>query len=642
MSGIFGLIRFDGQPVTDAALRQMHQAMAFWGAGDPVLWRQAGAGIGVLHSSFPPDVSGLFPPQEPQQPTVIAACGRIDNQADLAAALPGAFGGQRLSDAEAIQRAYLHWGEQCIQRLRGDWTLAAWDERQDRLFLARDQQGISSLYYCRQPGFFAFASSIKALLALPEIPQRPDLQRLAQVLVSWPGTGSPTAYAGISQLPPAHALRVTATGIELTRYWRLEDTPPLRLASDQAYLDAFLEIYSEAVRCRLVSGEGIGAVGASLSSGLDSGSICALAARELARQGRDLPVFSSVPVYDTRALGMRNRYGDESPLIEQDRQFIGNLDLHYIRSEDFSPLTGLQYALDIHDSPLHAAGNSFWIASLLRSARKLGLEILLIGQAGNAVISWTGGVESLWPLLWPGRWSELRALPSRLRLPLWRLAWRHFIRPPLLPLSNGWTRLRAARQEPWTDNSAINPAWARSLDLGRQLRLAGHDPLFIPSTDPFQARVQIMQPGNSVIGTLWAENGAAAGLDVRDPTLDQRLAEFCLAIPDEQYRLDGLDRSLIRRAMQGLLPDAVRLNRRRGLQSADLGYRLLAELPQAQEWMQRLAGSPLAQEVLDLSKMNAVLQALQQEVNLQTTLQAGTVFVRGLMVGMFLLRFDAS
>lgn len=115
--------------------------------------------------------------------------------------------------------------------------------------------------------------------------------------------------------------------------------------------------------------------------------------------------------------------------------------------------------------------------------------------------------------------------------------------------------------------------------------------------------------------------------------------EFCLAIPDEQYRLNGHDRWLIRRAMKGLLPDEVRLNTRRGLQAADLGYRLLAELPQVQAMLARLEQCELAREVLDLPKMNGVLQALQKEVNATTTQQCITILTRGMMAGRFLLRF---
>ena len=91
--------------------------------------------------------------------------------------------------------------------------------------------------------------------------------------------------------------------------------------------------------------------------------------------------------------------------------------------------------------------------------------------------------------------------------------------------------------------------------------------------------------------------------------------------------------------MRGLLPDEVRLNTRRGMQAADLGRRILADLSHVQAMMVRLEGSVLARQVLDLPKMNGVLHALQKEVNVKTTRECGTILTRGLGVGMFLLRF---
>jgi len=92
--------------------------------------------------------------------------------------------------------------------------------------------------------------------------------------------------------------------------------------------------------------------------------------------------------------------------------------------------------------------------------------------------------------------------------------------------------------------------------------------------------------------------------------------------------------------MRGRLPDEVRLNTRHGRQAADVGHRLLAELPQVQALMAQLETSELARTVLDLPKMQSVLDALQAEVNQKTTEQSMTILTRGLMAGMFLLRFE--
>jgi asparagine synthase (glutamine-hydrolysing) len=646
MSGIFGILNFDGQPVAREHLEAMRASMAYWGPDGSSIWQAENIGLGhlLLHNT-PEACYESLPRQDPASSLVLTAHVRIDNREELISDQRLGIGGStsdqaQIPDSQLILRAYLHWGEECVHHLIGDWAFAVWDPRQRRLFLARDHHGISSIYTYRRGHFFAFASCIKALLALPDVPQRPNLLRVAQVLTSWSGDGVQTAYEDIFRLPPAHMLAVTADKMAVRRYWDLGNTPPVRFNSDEKYVEAFLEIYAEAVRCRLrspLAGEK-SRVGATLSSGLDSSSVCALAARELGARGQRLPVFTSVPIYPTEGLTPPHRYGDESPLVEINRQFIGNLDVQHIHAEDISPLAGIERDLELHDSPTHAAGNMFWIYALWQSAQWHKLSVLLTGAMGNGTISWSGDVENFWPLLLTGQWRTLWSKSRRSELSLWKVVRRHLLRPVILPIRNQVTRVRSLGHEPWAEYSAINLHFARSLDLTRHMKADGHDPLFIPLPS-HQAQLRILQPGASILGALRAETGPAYGLEVRDPTMDKRLMEFCLAIPEEQYSLHGQDRALIRRAMVGLLPDQVRLNTRRGLQAADLGHRLLAELPRLQAILAQLERSALACEVLDLPKMNRVLQALQKEVNAMTTTQCLTILTRGMMAGMFLLRF---
>ncbi len=643
MSGIFGILNLDGKPVAREHLDAMRDSMAYWGPDGSSVWQEGHVGLGHLMLFNTPEARyESLPLHHSASGVVLTAHARIDNRDELISDLGLTATESAIPDGELILRSYLRWGEECVQHMIGDWAFAAWDLRQRKLFLARDHYGISGICYCRQPRFFAFASSIKGLLALPQVPQRPDLFRVAQLLTSWRGDGLQTAYEEIVRLPPAHTLTVTTDKVQVRRYWSPENLPPLRLKSDEEYVQAFMEVYTEAVRCRLptpASGEWEKGVGATLSSGLDSGSVCALAARELRARGERLPVFTSVPLYQTEGLTGPNRYGDESPLVEADRQFIGNLDVHYIRAENVSLLAGMEHDLELHDSPTHAAGNMFWIYALLQAAQQQGLGVLLTGQCGNGIISWAGTIENFWPLILTGEWQTLWRKAKRSGLTPWKVIRRHLLRPVVEPPRRVFRNAPGLLREPWAAYSAISLPFARSLDLKRRMAAGGHDPTFTPTADPLQARLNLILPGATTIGALWAENGPAYGLEVRDPTMDKRLMEFCLAIPNEQYCLNGQDRALIRRAMKGLLPDEVRLNTRYGQQAADLGHRIIATLPEMQAMMARLEQSALAREVLDLPKMKRVLQALQKEVNATTTEQCMTILTRGMMAGMFLLRF---
>ena len=660
MSGIFGILNLDGALIPRTDLETMRQAMNFWGPHGSAIWQGGNIGLGhlMLHNT-PESLYDIQPLRHPSSGVTLSAHARIDNRDELIRDLrleittpisdiqsPSPNHQSPITDSQLILHAYLRWGEDCVRHLLGDWVFAIWDSYQRKLFLARDHFGISSLYYYQGAGFLAFASSIKALLALSQIPQRPNLLCIAQTLTIWPGDGTQTAYEGILQLPNAHTLAVKAGQIEARRYWNFDNAPTLRLGSDDAYAEAFLEIYTEAVRCRLripsSTGKGSGGeskgIGATLSSGLDSSSVCALAARELRQQGGSLHTYTSIPIYPTEGLAGKNRYGDEAPLVEIIRTFIPNLDVEYIRAEHFSPLDGIARALELHDGPATVAGNAFWLHALLEKAQHQGLGVLLTGQMGNGSVSWSGGSENYWPLLLTGRWSELRN-KARDCTSLYRTIRSHFVRPLVQPFRDQVTRLRQMERYPWADYAAISSHFARSLHLVEQMQATGHDPFFIPPIDPSQAQLSLFRLASPMVGAPWAENGAAYGLEVRDPTMDKRLIEFCLAIPQEQYRLDGQDRSLVRRAMVGLLPDAVRINTRRGRQAADLGHRLLAELPRVQNLMAQLEASELACTVLDLPKMQAVLDALQVEVNRETTEQSMSILTRGLMTGMFLLKF---
>ena len=132
------------------------------------------------------------------------------------------------------------------------------------------------------------------------------------------------------------------------------------------------------------------------------------------------------------------------------------------------------------------------------------------------------------------------------------------------------------------------------------------------------------------MGSIWAENSAAHGLDVRDATFDKRVMEFALSIPDREYTgPDGTDRWMIRAAMQGLMPDDVRLNRRLGMQAADVGQRLIDSRRRggtgtwtswkAQSWRSSIWTSPACAQSWE---------SLQKEIGPQTTHASITILTR--------------
>lgn len=562
--------------------------------------------------------------------------GRLYHRADLGSALsltPAATADA--SDHELTWQAWQKWGPECVHHLRGDWILAVWNPSTRRLFLAQSAFGNTALYYHCTPHAILVGSSLKELLSLPEVPQRPNLLRVAQVVTSSCTDGTSTGYEGILLLPPAHTLTAQDGKVTTQRYWFPENLPPLKLRSDEEYAEAFLAVYDLAVLARLEGGR---RVGGTLSGGLDSGSVCALAARELKRHGQRLPVFASVPLHAVE-YGRPRSFHDESPFVEANRAHLGNVDVHYIRAEEVSPLAGTFRMLELLNEPSHAPGNFYWIAALLAQAQMMGLGILLTGQNGNGSISYVGHPSNAWSNLVTGHWGLLARNLPRARAELWPALKRHWLVPPL----HAW-RVWRERQQPinpeaWQSYSALRPEFGASLRLTERMTEAGHDPRFIRS-DRRTERLGTLRLGSNTGGAIWSAVGQGYGIEVRDPTMDEAVVEFCLRVPEEQYCVRGQYRSLIRRAMKGLLPDKVRLNEMRGKQAEDLAYRIRATKG---EWVEALAGleqSPLAREALDLPRMRRLLDSLDQGITREKTDQCMMVLTRGMMAGEFLRRFD--
>jgi asparagine synthase (glutamine-hydrolysing) len=565
--------------------------------------------------------------------TVCLGSARIDNRRELLEQLElnvEAWGAETpreaaCDDTYLIHRAWLRWGEACCERIYGDWAFAIWNEQERSLFLARDHFGITSLYYVLTERLLAFATEQSVLIDLQLLPYEIDELYVAQVLVAWPAYhGRQTVRHGLHRLPPAHRLTVTRERDRLEQYWHLERTPPLKLRDRRDYVAGFLEVFDQAVRCRLRRDRG-GLVGSTLSGGLDSGSISATAARMLAESGEELRAFTSVPIADTSPFTGRN-FGDEWPFASATAATAGIRHHQAVDAAELSPMAAIQALLAIHREPSHAAGNAFWMLTLNRLAREAGCSVLLIGQSGNAGLSWAG---SLWsqPLgyqlqrLGEREWLRLRALRSAPAVVVRR--WRRW-------------RLRDFNFE----GSALAPAAAERLQLKERM-LA--DPNLLPPRQALQERRWLM-PGRSVVGALHAQMARAAGLEIRDPSSDARLLAYTWSVPDAVFidPKSGEDRWLIRTAMHGRLPDQVRCMRRMGIQAGDLTVRLRREASTVEACLRSLESSERARSLLDLGKMRKSWQINLHQSNMASHGQAASIVCRGAMVGMFLRSFQQS
>lgn len=639
MNALFGLILRDGQPIRPGQLEGMQDAFRVGSEIDGTYWWSETAGLGTVWSGA--DIGpGYEPVHDSTGNLTLVAAARLIHRAELADALGMApTASASLSDAGLILAAWQRWEADCIHRLEGDWHFALWDRSRRRLFLARDTHGTASLYYRLLTDGFAFASIQKPLLSLSPPALLPNLRRMAQILGGVPGEGRETGYAEIQRLPPAHHLTLEDQSIRVGRYWFPEALPDLHL-DDEAALEGFLHHYRRAVHSRLARR---GKTGLMLSGGLDSGSLAGLAAPALAQRGQQLHAFTSVPAGEAAPELVGRVPVDEGPLAAAVAATVGHIVLAPIDAAHISPLAGMARMLAVHDEPVYPSSNSFWLAAIQSAAQAQGVTTLLTGTAGNDTVSWRGAPPVLTHLLATGSVGELaqqvRSLKARSGLSTVQLLWVTLGKPLLRPLWQGLPLAVRTAAPDWSALTPLHPNFARQPQIAELLAAETIPPDPARATRQAWASWRLGSPGRWLPPTFHFQDSHAFGLDVLDPTADKRLMEFCFALDVGHYHDGATDRRLIRRAMQGILPDEVRLMRRRPRQSADLVSRLHTHRDELQATVSRVARHPLAAEVVDMARLAEVAGQIGASPQGVDYLTANALLLRGLMAGMFLERF---
>ncbi|MEE8309357.1 MAG: asparagine synthase-related protein, partial [Hyphomicrobium sp.] len=489
---------------------------------------------------------------------VITADARLDNRDELLTALGLRERAGTIGDGEIILSAYLTWDTSCVARFLGDFAFAIWDPRRHCLFCARDQFGMRPFTYHHTPGrLFVFASEPRAVLMQPRTPYRINEGRIADFLVGeLEGIDkTSTFFSDVYRLPPAHTLTVSSKGVRVQRYWSLEPGPELRLSSDEAYAEAFLEVFTEAVRCRLRS---VGPVGSMLSGGMDSGSIVAVARTLLAEAGQGpLPTFSAVgsepsTCIETRTIQAALTMDGLAPTS------IGVDDLDQLMPE-------LDDASWVLDEPFDNQMTLLQAVYLVASRK--GIKVMLDGAGGDTVFA---EGNQLARLLRSGRWlTAYREALGQERF--WGdafPAWQELYRSARSAIVPNWVRQMrrqlagSRRLERATCDSIISQEFARRTSLAARLKtLDGHSSaLPLPCYSAERAKC-IDHPFLTVGRERYDRVAASVGIEPRDPFLDRRVVAFCLTLPGEQLLGGGWQKIILRRAMAHRMPDAVRWRR---------------------------------------------------------------------------------
>src|SRR5438477_5653440 len=278
MCGIAGIVSLNGTPVPllDAALHVLDRMIAHRGPDGHGAWSSPCRSAGLVHRRLAViDLSAAAAqPMLAPGPTAITYNGEIYNYLELRETLGDRWSFRSTSDTECILAAYERHGADCLDRLRGMFAFAIWDDRRKALFCARDRFGIKPFYYATVGNLFVFASEAKALLPfLPDIESDPAA--LAEYLTFQYTIGEATLFRGIKQLPPGHLLTIENGTVRIRRYWDVHYEIDYD-HSPRYFQNRLIELLDESVSLHLRSDVPVGAY---VSGGLDSSLIALLAGK---------------------------------------------------------------------------------------------------------------------------------------------------------------------------------------------------------------------------------------------------------------------------------------------------------------------------------------------------------------------------
>lgn len=559
MSGICGVFHRDGRPVDPAVIRRMAEAAAHRGHDGMQVWTSGQVGMGHLAYNLVPESIGECQPLVSRDGgLVLTADARVDNRDELIHALSakGLLKDDAPSDAELILAAYQHWGTECAAHIIGDFAFALWDVQEHCLFAARDPMAMRAIYYRQESDRFLFATEVKQILAAPKVPRRIFEPYVAAYLAGHFDELTWTFYEGVNQLPPGHALRVDADGVRTWRYWDIDLEHEIRYQDEEEYVEHFLELFKEAVRCRLRSTRPVGIF---LSGGMDSGSLASMAGWWKGSQPENrFPeihaysfAFESFPECDERHI---------SNGIVQHYRFPQ----HDISADAAWPLKDYPAYGPDSDEPYIGTYQAL-VEESLADARSRGIGLMLSGDRGDLTMGMAN--YDYVGLAVAGEWATLR---DELRLvSQWRgEPFRREVRRQLAKTYHAWIRGRTRagwirqvhrrlRSFPSPIPTWVHPEFVKRSGLIESMRRNEH-PVDL-RTFARQQRYQAVFVSMHMRGVVWSERTQARyGIGFADPWSDRRIVSFAVAVPQRVLNRTGEDKRLARQAMRGIMPEEVR------------------------------------------------------------------------------------
>jgi asparagine synthase (glutamine-hydrolysing) len=566
MCGISG-IAFSGRSGRDvdaAVLRRMCDSIRHRGPDDDGYFIDGAVGIGMRRLSIV-DVAGGHQPMTNEDGTVhIVYNGEIYNHADYREELEARGHRYRTHcDTETILHLYEVYGAACVERLRGMFAFAVWDQNKRELFVARDRLGVKPLYYVHDAaGSLFFGSEIKTLLEAGAVKPEINYAALPDYLANHAPSGEETLFAGVKRLLPGHTLCWRDGEIKIEKYWDVHfagagGAESSSRKSDDDYVEEWSELFRTSVRLRLMADVPLGMF---LSGGIDSSAIAATMSRMV-----DEPI-------KTFSVAFAEREANELEYARiVAREFKTDHHEVVVSPEDF--WGALPNLIWHEDEPLaHPSSVALYFVSLLASRH---VKVVLTGEGSDEMLAgYDRYRKTVFNLALGARYHS--AMPSALRravavaverLPAASRA-RHKLRRTFLSLAPDIETI-------YFDNFAVFPrAMQRELLTSEAKRRTG-------AVDPYARVSRYLKEtdAGTLLGRLLYADiktylhellmkqdqmSMAASIESRVPFLDHKLVEYTSLLP-ERLKLRGwTTKYILRRSMKGVLPEAILKRRKMG------------------------------------------------------------------------------
>ncbi len=570
MCGICGIAESNRILPARAALVRMNDCLIHRGPDDEGYFVAPGVGL-AMHRLSIIDVAGGAQPQSNEACAArqrangtlrVIYNGEIYNYLELRAELEARGHTFRTrSDTEVILHGYEEWGKHVVEQLRGMFAIALWDERNQRLLLARDRFGVKPLVYAQHKERLVFASTVSALLAEGSVAPRANLDALDALFTLGFIPAPLTMFEGVLQLPAAHCLIFENGRAQLERYWDLEFTRERASAlSWEEAVAQFRAQLNQAVEMRRMSQVPLGAL---LSGGIDSTTVVALLQKQ-----------SPEPI-DTVSIGFESPNYDESAYACAAARHLGTR--HHALTFTEKDLDLLPQVIRQLEQP-QCSATSVPIYLLYQKCREVGLTVVLTGEGADELLGgyhwYRGDAQAQRLLHLPAPLRRLvAAAPLKLSPPA-----RRVLRAGMRDMVERYAmwQMVASNQELallWNGHApnghSVLDEWRRSFGASVQDQPAFHQMQYVES------HTRMIDFINLEVDRL----SMAHSIEARAPFLDHRLWEYCASLPAAMKERGALEKSLLRAAARDVLPLAVTARRKKGLAAPHRAWLKRARLP---------------------------------------------------------------